>query len=115
MPVLPLLTDGAPGLRALLVAARATGAEEAICQPLFLRTELTRDFFLAFVEREFPWALPRYREIFPAPGSAPREYREAIGRQVERFAREAGFKARSRDARVRDEAPPRSSQLSLMW
>ena len=115
MPVLPLLTDGEAGLRALLEAARAVGAEEAICQPLFLRNALTRDFFLAFVEREFPWALPRYRELFPTPGSAPREYREVVEREVARLAWEAGFKARSREERVRAEAPPRSRQLSLMW
>ena len=32
-----------------------------------------------------------------------------------RLAREAGFTARSREARVRDEAPARPRQLSLVW
>ena len=115
MPVLPLLTDGESSLRALLAAARAAGAEEAICQPLFLRTETTRRFFLEFVGREFPWALGRYREMYPEPGNAPRAYRLAVERRVERLAREAGFKARSREERMRDEAPARSRQLSLVW
>ena len=115
MPVLPLLTDGESSLRALLAAARAAGAEEAICQPLFLRTETTRRFFLEFVGREFPWALGRYRAMYPEPGNAPRAYRLAVERRVERLAREAGFKARSREERVRDEAPARSRQLSLVW
>jgi DNA repair photolyase len=115
MPVLPLLTDGAPGLRVLLSAARAAGAEEAICQALFLRTETTRRFFLEFVGREFPWALRRYHAMYPEPGNAPSAYREAIDRRVERLAREAGFKARSREERVQDEAPARSRQLSLVW
>jgi DNA repair photolyase len=115
MPVLPLITDGAASLRALLLAARAAGAREAISQALFLRTAMTWRFFLRFVEDEFPWALPRYRELYPSPGSAPREYREAIEHRVAALAREAGFQARSREERVRDEAPARPRQMSLVW
>jgi len=115
MPVLPLITDGEAGLRPLLVAGRAAGAREAICQALFLRTPMTWSFFLRFIETEFPWASARYRELYPRPGSAPRDYREAVERRVEELARGAGFHARSRDERVRDEAPPRSRQLSLVW
>ena len=115
MPVLPLITDGEAGLRALLTAAREAGAQEAISQALFLRTAAVRDVFLDFVRAEFPWALGRYLAMFPAPGSAPRAVREAVERRVERLAREAGFGARSREARVRDEAPPRSRQLSLVF
>jgi DNA repair photolyase len=115
MPVLPLITDGEAGLRTLLRAARAHGAGEAICQALFLRTPMTWSFFLRFIEQEFPWALPRYRELYPRPDSAPREYGDAVERRVESLAREAGFTARSRDERVRDEAPARLRQLSLVW
>ena len=115
MPVLPLITDGEAGLRALLAAGHAAGAAEAICQALFLRTPMTWSFFLRFVEEEFPWAVSRYRTLYPAPGSAPRTYREVIERRVEALAREVGFPARSRDERVRDEAPPRPRQLSLVW
>ena len=115
MPVLPLITDGEAGLRALLTAARAHGAGEAICQALFLRTPMTRSFFFRFIEQEFPWALPRYRALYPRPDSAPREYREAVERRMDRLAREAGFTARSREERVRDEAPARPRQLSLAW
>src|SRR5262249_52880736 len=113
MPVLPLITDGDASLRALLAAARAAGAREAIANALFLRTPMVWEFFLRFIKEEFPWAMTRYRELFPRPGSAPREYRESVGRRVEGLAREVGFPVRSRDERVRDEAPPRSPQLSL--
>jgi DNA repair photolyase len=92
MPVLPLITDGEAGLRALLIAAREAGADEAIAQALFLRTPTARDFFLDFLRREFPWALPRYLELFPRPGSAPPEVREGIERRVAALAREAGFR-----------------------
>lgn len=115
MPVLPLITDGDEGLGAVLVAARRAGATEAICNALFLRTPMTWHFFLAFIEREFPWALARYRALYPAPGSAPRHYREEVERRVERLAREAGFSSRSREERIKDEAPARPRQLSLLW
>jgi DNA repair photolyase len=115
MPVLPLITDDDGGLRALLSAARRAGAREAICQALFLRTPMAWAFFLRFIEQEFPWALPRYRELYPAPGTASRDYREGVERRVAALALEAGFKARSREERVRDEAPARPRQLSLSW
>jgi DNA repair photolyase len=115
MPVLPLITDGEAGLGELLRAARASGAREAIAQPLFLRSATTHRFFLEFLAREFPWAVPRYRELYPEPGNAPRAYREGVERLVERLAREAGFSARSRDERAWDEAPARPRQLSLVW
>jgi DNA repair photolyase len=115
MPVLPALTDGEAGLRDLLAAARAAGAREAIAQALFLRTATTWRFFLEFVERQFAEALPRYRALYPAPGDAPRAYREAVERRVSRLAAEVGFPARSREERVRAEAPARPRQLSLLW
>jgi hypothetical protein len=80
-----------------------------------IRTPTARDFFLDFVRREFPWALARYLELFPGPGSAPPGVRDGVERLVAAFAREAGFTARSREARVRDEAPARPRQLSLVW
>ncbi|HSB40782.1 MAG TPA: radical SAM protein [Methylomirabilota bacterium] len=115
MPVLPLLTDGDASLRELLAAARAAGARESISQALFLRTELTWRFFLDFVREQFPWALARYRALYPEPGNAPRAYRERLERRVAQLAAEAGFPARTRDERVRAEAPARPRQLSLVW
>ncbi|MFI5374496.1 MAG: radical SAM protein [Candidatus Rokuibacteriota bacterium] len=115
MPVLPLLTDGDAGLRELLAAALAAGAREIISQPLFLRTEMTWRFFLEFVRTEFPWALPRYRELFPRPGNAPAAYRQEIERRVSRLAAEVGFPARTREERVRTEAPARPRQLAIQW
>lgn len=115
MPVLPLLTDGQAGLLALLRAAREAGAHEVICQALFLRSETTWAFFLDFVAREFPWALPRYRDLYPRPGNAPGGYREDVERRVRKLAAGVGFPSRSREERVRDEAPARSRQLSLLW
>jgi DNA repair photolyase len=115
MPVLPLITDGEASLRELLAAARAAGAREVISNALFLRTEMTWRFFLEFVERDFPWALPRYRALYPRPGYAPRAYRDEIEARVTRLAGQVGFPSRTREARVRSEAPARPRQLSLVW
>ncbi|HEY7249213.1 MAG TPA: radical SAM protein [Methylomirabilota bacterium] len=115
MPVLPLLTDGAAGLRELLAAALAAGAREAISQALFLRTEMTWRFFLEFVREEFPWAERRYRALYPRPGNAPAAYREEIARRVSRLSAEVGFPSRTREERVRAEAPARPRQLALSW
>jgi DNA repair photolyase len=115
MPVLPLLTDGEAGLRELLAAALAAGAREVISQPLFLRTEMTWRFFLDFVGAEFPWTLPRYRQLYPRPGNAPVAYREEIERRVSRLAAQVGFPARTREERVRAEAPARPRQLAIEW
>jgi DNA repair photolyase len=115
MPVLPMLTDGEAGLRELLAAALSAGAREAISQALFLRTEMTWRVFLDFVGREFPWALLRYRALYPTPGNAPAGYRGEIERRVARLAAEVGFPARTRDERVRAEAPARPRQLALDW
>lgn len=115
MPVLPLLTDGEAGLRELLAAALHAGAREVISQALFLRTEMTWRFFLDFVAAEFPWALSRYRALYPRPGNAPAAYREEIDRRVGRLAGEVGFPARTREERVRAEAPARPRQLAIEW
>lgn len=115
MPVLPLLTDGEAGLRELLAAALAAGAREVISQPLFLRTDMTWRFFLDFVGTQYPWALPRYRELYPRPGNAPAAYREEIERRVSRLAAQVGFPSRTREERVRAEAPARPRQLAIEW
>ncbi|SRR5581483_480327 len=115
MPVLPLLTDGQAGLRELLAAALRAGAHEVVSQALFLRTETTWRLFLDFVAEEFPWALPRYRALYPRPGNAPAAYRQEIERRVSRLAAEVGFPARTRQERVRAEAPARPRQLAIEW
>lgn len=115
MPVLPMLTDGEAGLRELLAAALHAGAHEVISQALFLRTEMTWRFFLDFVGEEFPWAVPRYRALYPRPGNAPPAYRQEVERRVSRLAAEVGFPARTREDRVRAEAPARPRQLAIEW
>lgn len=114
MPVLPLITDAAASLRALIEAARDAGAREVIANTLFLRGS-TRPFFLELIAREFPWALARYEELYPQAGYAPREYQAWVQESVERLCRAAGLVGRGRDERIRREAPARPRQLALTW
>ena len=114
MPVLPFLTDGERGLRALFAAARQAGAREAIWNVLFLRGE-THRYFLEFIGSEFPKLLPRYRALYGGGSAANPAYRERMDRLATRVALEAGFPARSRSERMATERPPRPRQLLLEW
>jgi DNA repair photolyase len=112
MPVLPVIPDGERSLRELLEAGRGAGAREAISNVLFLRGS-TRTFFLDFVKRELPWALPRYLELYRESAYAPRDYRDAIEQRVRRLCRELGFESRTREDRMGRGGQPR--QLALTW
>jgi len=114
IPVLPFLTDGERGLRALFDAARRAGAVEAIWNVLFLRGE-TRGFFLDFIGREFPRLLPRYRALYAGGSSAEAAYRERIEQLAGRLALETGFPVRTRSERMASERPARPRQLLLEW
>lgn len=114
MPVLPGLTDGEASLRDLLQAAARAGARQVVWNVLFLRGS-TRGFFLAFLGREFPWLVPRYRDLYASGAWAAPAYRAEMDRMMERLAGEAGLAAIDRDERVRREGPGASRQLTLFW
>jgi DNA repair photolyase len=114
MPILPAITDGEPGLRELLQAARAAGAREAVWNVLFLRGS-ARGFFLDFVRRELPWLTTRYESLYSQGTRAEAEYRQAVEERVERLAREVGLAGLTREDRVRREAPAPTRQLELIW
>jgi DNA repair photolyase len=114
MPILPYLTDDEPGLRQLIRSARAAGAAEAISNVLFLRGS-TKPLFLEWIAREAWWLSERYEALYRGSAYAPREYRSMMEQLVARLAREEGFPARTREERVRDEAPARPRQLVLTW
>lgn len=114
MPMLPFLTDREASLRALLTAARAAGAREAIWNVLFLRGE-TRGYFLDFVAQEFPRLLPRYRALYAGGATAEAAYRERVEGVAERVALETAFPGRSRADRIAAERPARPRQLLLEW
>jgi DNA repair photolyase len=101
-------------LRQLIRSARAAGAAEAISNVLFLRGS-TKPLFLEWIAREAWWLSERYEALYRGSAYAPREYRSMMEQLVARLAREEGFPARTREERVRDEAPARPRQLVLTW
>jgi DNA repair photolyase len=114
MPVLPGLTDGEEPTRELLGAAARAGASQAIWNVLFLRGS-TRGFFLAFLGREFPWLVPRYRELYGSGAWVAPSYRAEVDRMMERLAAAVGLSAIDRDERVKREGPAAPRQLTLSW
>lgn len=114
MPVLPFITDGEAGLRALVSAARSAGAGEVVSNTLFLRGA-ARSFFLGWIARELPWLRGRYADLYGTSDYAPPAYRQSIEQLVDRIAREQGLPGRTREERIRQEAPARPRQLSLVW
>lgn len=113
MPVLPGITDGEASLGALLAAAGRAGARQVVWNVLFLRGS-TRGFFLAFLQRELPWLVPRYRELYRAGAGAAGAYRAELDLTMQRLARDAGLPTIDREERIRREGPA-SRQLSLFW
>lgn len=117
LPVLPELTDDASDIARVLSAAHEAGAKFGIVGPLFL-TQSTRAFFFAWLAREHPELVPRYRAIFPPPvrgageqgdvaAGAGRRWREELRRRTAWARRVSGLPA----FRSRRERPP--EQLGL--
>src|SRR5439155_408795 len=70
MPILPLLTDSEPNLRALLIAARDAGAVGAESNVLFLRPG-TRETFFEFLATDFPRLVPEYSRLYAGSAYVP--------------------------------------------
>lgn len=111
MPIVPLLTDDAANLRALLEAARDAGAIGAESNVLFLRPG-TREVFLEFLAIDFPRLVPEYERLYRGSPYAPADYVRETEARVRRLADEVGLSSRRRADRP-DQRSPR--QLSLVW
>lgn len=115
MPVLPYLTDGAEGMRALLAAARAAGAREAECNVLFLRLGV-REFFFEFLADRFPSLVPRYRVLYSGTAYVPPDFAREVEGRFTRLATEFELRGRRRADRPDERARSATSrQLSLIW
>jgi DNA repair photolyase len=80
-PVLPGLTDDEESLDAAVAAIAATGATGVTVIPLHLRPG-AREWFLAWLRREHPELVPRYRELYRRGAYLPAEYRQWLARRV---------------------------------
>lgn len=80
-PVLPGLTDDEESLDAALAAVAAAGASGVTVIPLHLRPG-AREWFFAWLERERPTLVPRYRRLYARGAYVSAEYREQLTRRV---------------------------------
>lgn len=88
MPILPFLTDSTSQLRGLFGQIRDTGAQSVVYGALHLR-EHVKPWFFAWLEREYPELVPRYRALYPGRTSqADRAYRAELADRVRPLLRE---------------------------
>ncbi len=80
-PVLPLLTDSAEALDALLGRIAAAGATGASVLALHLRPG-TREWFLAWLAREYPKLVEPYARLYRRGAYVDPAYRRALGERV---------------------------------
>ncbi len=89
-PVLPLLTDSAEALDALLGRIAAAGATGASVLALHLRPG-TREWFLAWLAREHPALVESYARLYRRGAYVDPEYRRALGARVAPLLRRHGL------------------------
>lgn len=120
-PVLPGLTDDEESLDAAIGAIAAAGATGVTVLALHLRPG-AREWFLAWLAREHPELLPRYRELYRRGAYVPAEYKEWLSRRVAPIVarhgldRQAGGTARGAAGGAPTAAGPAEDpeQLSLL-
>ncbi len=89
-PVLPGLTDRQADLDAALEAIAAAGATGVTVVPLHLRPG-AREWFSAWLAREHPALVPRYRQLYRGGAYVPAEYRAWLAGRVDPLLRRHGL------------------------
>jgi DNA repair photolyase len=89
-PVLPWLTDGEEALDEALAGLAAAGASGVSVIPLHLRPG-AREWFLAWLAREHPRLLPRYRRLYARGAYVPAEYRDWLRARIAPLLERHGF------------------------
>ncbi|UNX54809.1 Rv2578c family radical SAM protein [Georgenia sp. TF02-10] len=100
MPILPWLTDSESQLDALHAALAEAGAADVTTGPLHLRPG-AREWFLAWLGREHPDLVPRYRRLYGSGSYVTKEYRQWLGERAARARRAHGFDRRRPARRLR--------------
>ena len=95
MPVLPYLTDSIAHLDRLLGMIAEAGATRVAYTALHLRPG-AREWYLAWLEREHPELLPRYREMYARSAYPPKEYRVWLAGRIVPLLRRHGLDRRPR-------------------
>jgi DNA repair photolyase len=82
MPVIPLLTDDAPGLNEIAKEAKEAGAAYLAARPLFLMPS-AKKVFLPFIEEKFPRLRCSYRKLFGSSAYLPEAYGARIRKEID--------------------------------
>jgi DNA repair photolyase len=107
-PILPYLTDSPSQLNATVRAIAEAGAGSVTPLVLHLRPG-AREWYLAWLEREYPDLVARYQELYRGSAYAPKAYRQSVSAQVAALARryDVGAVHRASPADARSGAPRR--------
>lgn len=81
MPILPYLTDSVDHLETAVAALKDAGATRVIYGALHLRPG-AREWFLAWIDREYPHLGSAYRSMYARSSYAPADYRAWLARRV---------------------------------
>ena len=97
-PVLPLINDRRPQMEALAAASAAAGAKWMWSGVLFLSAS-TKPVFFAFLEREFPQLVAKYRQHFAAGAYLRGDYPARIAERVAAIRERHGLQGRGEEQR----------------
>jgi DNA repair photolyase len=114
-PVLPLLTDSAEALEALLIRVAEAGASGATVLALHLRPG-TREWFLRWLGHERPDLVPAYERLYARGAYVDPAYRTMLSERVGPLLRRHGLAGGVPTIRPATPPPPEPSgeQLSLL-
>jgi DNA repair photolyase len=114
-PILPGLTDSDESIEATVAAIAASGATGVTPLALHLRPG-AREWYAAWLTREHPELVPRYRELFRGGSYLPQSYQRDLASRVSAAARRHGLpRTEGGEARrVAPPPPPAAEQLSLL-
>lgn len=90
MPVLPYLTDSREQLSLALEQIAESGATSVAYSALHLRTG-AKEWFAAWLVREYPELAPRYRALYGDGAYAPKEYRRQLAARIRPLLRRYGL------------------------
>jgi DNA repair photolyase len=93
-PILPYLTDSPSQLEATVSAIAEAGARSITPIVLHLRPG-AREWYFAWLQREHPELVPRYRELYGRGAYAPKAYQRSISVRVAELTRRYGVGAAS--------------------
>ena len=111
-PVLPGLSDSPAQLEATVAAAAEAGACFIWANIVYLKPG-TREHFFAFLEREYPHLLSKYRDLFPG-AYAPAAVKAPVTDAVARFRRRYEIADRRAWRAQPAEQPEAPVQLALL-